>query len=429
MSKRIIKGATVTQIKPVSNTLSLPDFSPDLLALPHGLGEVQAYILGRMKYPSPAMAGIASIAAFSAFAMPFVTVKSYDGRGLNEYFMVLAPTGFGKEDLRRSIQALYAELSKADCEGGNLAHLAMTTLQYSAPASPQALHKILEAQNAQFFMSDEFADWLAQSKNNSHNQATIAYFMELYTSALGTVSVPQSMSGQYVPVANPRVSIFATTTAERMSEVMTKSHADSGAYNRMVIFAAEQKRIPKRYEGLQYEPTAEVLAPFLWVMSQSHKQVTFTAEAWHYFKSHDSAVMEPLKFADHALAGRLSEQAIKLAATIALSDKRHRIERQDLATAFAIRENLYHRSKALLDSFGSLSGEHPTVKALTQLRETFARHPDLPRSRLSSYSRAYASLSNREQQDVVRALQDEGTISPTQGTRGRLESLIFEAVA
>lgn len=409
----------------------LPVFCEELLNLPHGLRHIQNFIFGRMKYPSRATAGITAIAALGAYAMPFLTVESYSGLGLNEYFMVLAPTGFGKEDMRQAIKTLYREsnlYSDEDAElTGNLKHLKLPSIQYSATASPQALHRILEASPNQLFMSDEFGEWLAQSKTSSHNQAALAYMMEIYTSALGTVTAPQSVQGNYTPVNNPRVTLFTTSSAERMSEVMTKSHADSGAYNRVVIFVAEQTRIPKKYDGLVFDPPREAIMPFNWVLKQDAKTITFSKEAWQFFTSHDSVVIEPLKFADHGLAGRLSEQAIKMAGVIALSDKRTVINMDDMKVAFRIRENLYHRAKAALEGLGGLSNEHGTTKALAQLRDVFSKHQHLPRSRISGYSRAFAKLSVREQHEVIRALADEGTVRVED--KGRVVSLIYESVS
>jgi hypothetical protein len=424
--KFIIANKSVTKVSPSTalNKAMLPAFCTELCDLPHGLGEIQAYIFGRQKYPSTATSSFAAITALQTFASAFVTVQSYSGLGLNEYFLIAAPTGFGKEDLRQSIRALFAK-AETMATSNNLSFLSAPKIQHQAPASQQALHKLLEADPAHLLLADEFAEWLTTAKSNSHTQATIGYLMECYTSALGKVIVPQSIAGQYAPVENPRVSLIATTTGERLSEALTQSHADSGTYNRMMIFIAEQDRLQKRYEGLNYEPTDKALEPFGYVMSQTGS-LRFDKQAWDFFKQHDNDVIEPLKFADHGLAGRLSEQAIKLAATIALSDKRMDIRADDLKTAYAIRENLYHRAKAFLDSFGSLDDSHETVKALNQLREVFTRHPVLSCSRLSDYSRAFRKLSNRDQNDVINTLANEGSIRFDDASKGRLVSLLME---
>lgn len=406
----------------------LPPFCDELLKLPHGLGHIQNYIFGSMKYPSQATAGIAAIAAFASFAMPYVTIQSYSGLGLNEYFMVLAPTSFGKEDLRKAIKKLYASVEQYAGfdreELGNLASLSLPKVQFAAPASCQALHKMIEADKNQFFMSDEFAEWLAQSKSSAHNQAALGYLMECYTSALSSVSVPQSIAGDYQIVNNPRVAIFSTSTAERMAEVMTQSHSDSGAYNRWVIYAAEQTRISKVYDGLEYEPSTEAVKALGFVLSQTGQTITFETEAWAYFKQHDSKVIEPLKFADAGLAGRLSEQAIKMAAVIALSDERLTITKLDLTVAYKIRENLYHRSKDLLRPLGAMSDEHQTGRAVGQLTELFERRQFSSASKMANHSRSFRKLSEREKRDVLNALIDGGVCLPDESRKGRYRSLL-----
>jgi len=85
---------------------TLPDYPGDLMALPYKLGELQQFIYNRMTYQSLPMAGITAIATLTAFAQTHITIKSRDGLGLNEYYMVLAPTGFGKEDIRKPMEIL-----------------------------------------------------------------------------------------------------------------------------------------------------------------------------------------------------------------------------------------------------------------------------------------------------------------------------------
>src|SRR3546814_12993035 len=58
----------------------------------------------------------------------------------------------------------------------------------------------------------------------------------------------------------------------------------------------------------------------------------FDAGAQALYEKHDAEVLDPLKFSDHRLAGRLNEQAFKLAALLALFDKRTVISAGDLST-------------------------------------------------------------------------------------------------
>ena len=235
-----------------SRAAILPGWPDELLDLPHGLGEVQRWVLGRMMYPSAATAGITAFALISAFAMGHITVDSYGGLGLNEQFLVLAPTGFGKEELRKPFAEIdyYLRMRMRPAGSRFLPHLA-----YSAPASQQGLHKLLEEHNVQCFLADEFAEWLRHAATDSHKQQALGHIMQTYTKANGVLEAPFAVTTKYEPVVNPRVQIFAMSTAERMLEAMTSSQADSGAINRFVIHVTEQERIQKKYEGLVYKPS------------------------------------------------------------------------------------------------------------------------------------------------------------------------------
>ncbi len=409
-----------------TTAIDLPLFCKELEDLPYGLGEIQAYIFGRQIYPSKTTASATAIAALQSYASAFVTINSFGGLGLNEYFILLAPTGYGKEESRRAIESLYGFPVPADRDK-NLEFLSAPKIQYQAPASQQAMHKALEDKPAQFIMSDEFAEWIIQSKSNSHTQAMVGYLMQLYTSATGTVTAPQSIQGQYTPVKNPRVSIFATTTGERLAEALTQSQAESGVYNRMVLMTAEQSRIQKRYSGFTYEPSPKAIEPFQFISQQLGGEVSFTKHGWKAFVEQDREVFEALKFDDPALAGRLSEQAIKLAATIAMSDSRMQIDQTDMNIAFAIRKNLYERSKVfLVGSFGALSDGHDTVKATDQIRAKLTKCDHISVSRLRDYSRAFRKISVREQKDVIQQLIEEGAMEEDSSVKGRMASRIRE---
>ena len=407
----------------VSN-IDLEPFCDDLLDLPYGLGIIQDYILKQMPYPNRAMAGITAIAAMSLFSMKKITVNSFGGLGLNEQFLILAPTGQGKESLRSAIQKLYEdsqeEMEKRGLHTGNLSQALnahFSEIQYSMTASLQALHELLITNNAQFFMADEFAEWLTQTGSDSHKQGSLGYCMEIYTKALAWVNAPAASTKHREKVKHPRVTVFATSTAERMLEAMTSSQADSGALNRIIFFLAEQERIEKVYEGQIYEPSQECLDVVLFAINQPNtKKVSFSPEAWDFYKFHDSKTIEPLKFKNNRFAGRLSEQALKLAALIAISDKRLTAEVDDLKIAYKIRENLYQRFDAFLQKNGGVDEMHATGRALEQLKACLAKNEYIVISQFSKRSRSYAKLSTNEQASVRRALLEEG-IARQEGKR------------
>lgn len=389
---------------------SLHEFAPDLLALPGGLGKLQRYIHARMIYPSAATAGVTAIAAAEMIAQQRIALQTPFGLlGFNEYHVIMASTTFGKESLRRAIESMVERMQ----ERGKFTSRQPTMMQYALPASTGALHELLASWPCQTFLADEFAEWLCSTATDSHRQQAIGFLMEAYTKPFGYVSAPYSVSNKRQPIKNPRISIFATTTGERLLGVLTGSHADSGAYNRFVLFVAEQHRIAKRYDmpdsSAMLDDAADVLG---WINNQPDETtVTFSNDALDYFKKHDSEIIEVLKYNDGRLAGRLSEQALKMAGVIALCDQRLVVEEEDLRTAYRIRESLYHRAAELIRHEGAMSGQSSTGAALDQVREVFRKHPSMTRSNLERYSRRYKALSILERDAVIKALGSEGAIS------------------
>src|SRR3546814_5262879 len=134
--------------------------------------------------------------------------------------------------------------------------------------------------------------------------------MQAYGRAFSTLSAPAAVTTEYKPFENPRVLLFTTATAERTLETLTASQGDSGALNRFVIMTGEQGMIRKRYgvTSANFKPPAELVELIAWVVSRGDVTMRFDAGAQALYEKHDAEVLDPLKFSDHRLAGRLNEQ-------------------------------------------------------------------------------------------------------------------------
>jgi hypothetical protein len=412
----------------------LPDYPEELLNLPYQLGELQVFILNRMTYPSVATAGITALSSLTAFAQTNITIKSRDGLGLNEYYMVLAPTGFGKEDLRKPAEILDYKSQKlitaeSSCrEGaGHLVGLNNVSFRHSAPASAQGIHQILEYNRSTFFLSDEFAEWLRLSHKDSTKQAALGYLMQAYTKALSIIEPGHAVTNKYEPVKNPRLSILATSTSEALFATMTREQADSGAYNRWVMFVGEQELPQKLYDGLVYEPEDDLVEFIAWVKMQPEETVvTFNKESFAEYKKIDQELAEPIKRKDALLGGRLGEQSIKIAALVALSDKRFVMSASDIKTAFNIRVGLYRRSAAVTAQEGNMGGLHSTGQAFEQVSAIFEKSSLVYKSQLRKKSRKYAKLSVSEQKAVIEMLISQGVASQCAQSKAVLVSHAFK---
>ncbi len=398
-----------TPVQANNSEFDLPPLPVELTALPDGLGDIQQYIYGMMTYPCLATAGWAAIATMTAFVQTKHTIDSRGGLGFNEYYLTLAKTGFGKEELRDPVNQLVAQVQEFAS--------GLPSIETAAPSSRQGLHQLLE--NAQagsvYAQSDEFAEWLKMALKDANKQQALAYIMEIYSKALRTVHPGAAVTQQYQPVKNPRLSIFATTTAESVLNSMSLAHAEMGAYNRFVIYVAPEQMPDKRYTGLVYTPSRAAIDAVKWVAKLKPTKVTFGKAAFAEFIANDKAYAEPIKFQDGLMGGRLSEQAIKLAGLFALSGKRTEISAEDITLAYRIRLGLYQRTSAMIEQSGAISGAHETTKALDQVRALIRKNSDNRKatyvSQLPARSRAYSALHLNERNAVLRTLLEQGDIA------------------
>lgn len=381
----------------------LPPLPVELSYLPGDLGAIQRYVHGSMVYPCMYTAGWVALTTYSALAQTKTTIDSRGGLGLNEYFLTLAPTGFGKEEMRDPPRALIKGMRH---EVG----ACVPQIVSSAPSSAQGLHVALEEQpdHSIVLQADEFAEWIKGASENSHKHGALSYIMEAYSKSTREIQPGLVMSKDYAPVQNPRVGVFATTTGESFIAATTKTHAEMGAYNRLVIYVANEISCKKRYTGMTYTPSREALDAAKRITTRGHTVLTIAPDGLKEYIEQDQSYAEPVRFVDGLMGGRLSEQAIKMAGLFALSDNRTAINADDMRSGFAIRLGLYGRASALMEQSGAISGAHETTKAMDQIRAALSKGKPVYISALKARSRAYSGLHIQEQNAVIRTLIERG---------------------
>lgn len=375
----------------------LPDYPEELRSLTGLLGELQFFIHNRMIYPSTHTAGFLALATMTAFVQSKMIIRSRDGLGFNEQYLLLAPTGFGKEEARNPLRLLH----EATGDGTS------PTIHWAAPPSAQGIHQCLEHDNSVYFLADEFADWLKSSHTDGHRSLALNYVMQCYSKALSVTHPGRAASANYEDVLNPRLSILATSTGEAIYQAMSRGQAESGAYNRFVIFQGDTELPKKKYEGQVWTPESALIDDVR-ALRNREGEVTYSPSGYKRYIELDEQYAEPVKRSDAVIGGRLSEQAIKMAGLFALSADRDVIEPEDLELGFRIRVGLYRRAKAAVDGSGNLKGEHSTVKAMNQLVAAVNRKGEIYESQLHTYSRAYEALSIPERRWVVLELVGNG---------------------
>ncbi|HEY5805386.1 MAG TPA: bifunctional DNA primase/polymerase [Lysobacter sp.] len=384
---------------------TLPPLPASLCALRGRLGEVQDHIASTMLRPHAGVAGLVALALVDFLAMERTRIASRGGLAMGEFFLVLAPTAFGKESLRTPFRQL--------AEWAPQGRIVLPDLHYNAPASQQGLQESLAANRCVALLADEFGDWMAKGDKDQCREQAMAHMMQVYGNPFGVVATPYAVTRKVAPVRHPRLMTLCTSTGARFSEVVNGSMADRGFLNRLVILPVGSEELELNSD-LDRPASAYEIPPVLCALaaeiSGNEKMVTFEADAKAYANDHFRAVLDPLALRDARLAGRLNEQAIRMAAGLALSDGRCVIGVRDMATAYEIREGLHARTVTMFAEDESLSGDHPTVRALNVLRRKFTREPFIYRSHLGNHSREYRRLDVNGQNSVVRALVDEGTV-------------------
>jgi hypothetical protein len=281
------------------------------------------------------------------------------------------------------------------------------TLHWAAPPSAQGIHQCLEDDNSVYFLADEFADWLKSSHTDGHRSLALNYVMQCYSKALSKTHPGRAASANYEDVLNPRLSILATSTGEAIYQAMSRGQAESGAYNRFVIFQGDTELPKKKYEGQVWTPESGLIDAVTKLRNRTG-EVAFSPSAYKRYIELDEMYAEPVKRSDAVIGGRLSEQAIKMAGLFALSADRGAIEPEDLELGFRIRVGLYRRAKAAVDMSGNLEGEHETVKAMNQLTAAVNRKGEVYESQLHKNSRVYKGLSITDRRWVVAELVEKG---------------------
>src|SRR5690625_1830214 len=404
---------------------ALPPLPEALADLPDGLGFLQNWIVGRMTYPCRFVAGWNAITTLTAFAQTNFTINSQAGLGLNEFYMTLARTGFGKESMREPVPILSAAVLDRARGATNVAQ-ALPAIENSAPASAQGLHRALEiagekkALPSVYMLADEFASWLravsARGKNDGNQFQALSFAMQLYSKALGTAHPGRAVTNSYADIENPRFLIFSTTTPQAAFDSMSRDLAEMGAWNRFVTFLAPDEVPKKRYSGLRFEPCPDAVGFLYRLLMRGPERLQISEGAFKTYVQRDRDHAEPIRQSDALMGGRLAEQAIKMSGLFCLSRGDSVISDADMRRAFDIRLGLYHRDAAAAGVDGAMEGRHETAEALEQIRAALERHGRPYKSSLQSFSRKYRGLSTRDRQSVLLAASREGWAAELEGS-------------
>jgi hypothetical protein len=220
---------------PVSETAKvLEKTTPDIYMPPHGLvREIAAAIYNFAPRPVPEIAVAASIGLLSGICGRCYNIS---GTGLNQYTLLLAKTGRGKEAMNGGISKLL----------GSISHVVKDASMFYGPskiASQQALLKHIANKSKSFVsIMGEFPDVLKKMLNESRNtnqQDVKSEMLNLYNkSGKGDVlgeMIYSDKDKNTKAVTAPAFSILGEGTPEKYYELLTEATILEGFASRFNV--------------------------------------------------------------------------------------------------------------------------------------------------------------------------------------------------
>lgn len=206
--------------------------SPDLMDVPGALRLFIDHCERTAMSPQPFLALAAGICMVGALAGR--RYRTSTDLRTNVYAIGVADSGAGKDHARKQIRSLlYA---------ANLAHY----LGGSDLASGAGLRTALMRHPAMLFQIDEFGDWLASvlgEKASAHRKQIASMLKELYSSASGPWSgveyADQSTQGKpKLDIHQPNACLYGTTTPGQFWSAVAGANLHDGLLARMLLFVS-----------------------------------------------------------------------------------------------------------------------------------------------------------------------------------------------
>ena len=264
------EGTTVptSAVQPQGEVTASPEIveQNEVVTYPEGLvGRIAQYFYESSIRPVPEIALTAAIAVTAG-----VCGRSYNisGTGLNQYIILLAKTGSGKEGavagIDRLIQAAKVRIPMIDDFIGP-----------SAFASGQAMIKVLDERPCFVSVLGEFGLTLQQLCDPSANSAQIMFkkvLLDVYSKSGGGQTLRSSVYSDVEKntkiIQSPNISIFAESTPETFFVGLDAHHISEGLIPRFIVVEYKGAR-PARNKAAGAPPQKELVEEFEGLASKS----------------------------------------------------------------------------------------------------------------------------------------------------------------
>lgn len=264
------------------------------------------------QFPSPVM-GMATALSFCETIFGRRITSQTDLR-TNDYNVVMAPTGSGKEACEATIQKLFA------ATGFDLTH----------PPDVQSGNGLLSMINTKpcgIWVCDEFGktlESLLDKRSNQHLKQIATHLLKLYGKASTNYGGAAHSAGAKNHTKQPHLCVLGLTTPKVFSTI-TADQVDDGLFGRLAFFVCQDR--PKMVISKQ-EPPSEVLVEQVkkWIqwepkggnIADAPRPVllAMTAEAFERWTDHSGKIREKMDSEGELRAGvwcRTAARTMKLA--------------------------------------------------------------------------------------------------------------------
>ncbi len=327
----IVERAKQAAMAPEVETLLLEKTGPVPLhttsaLFPPGLvGEIAQFVMQASSRPVPEIALAAALAVTAGVAGRQYNCST-PGTGLNQYLLLLAATGVGKEAAQQCIDILFAAVQKTTPAAGGF-------LGPARFASGQALVKQFQKQPCFVSVLGEFGDRLKEltTSRNEHASGFMGAMKDIYNKSgwdqVLRASVHSDKEKNSAEVRAPALTLLAETAPEAFFEALDESLIAGGLLPRFLVIEYAGDRV-SRIEGIS-TPSASLvkkLSDLCSVVLQMQQNNTcagvgMTNEAAAVMDAYDRATDDRIRGATEVyrqLWNRAHFKALRLASLVAV---------------------------------------------------------------------------------------------------------------
>lgn len=241
--------------KSVTQTITEPAKIDSAITFPQGLlGDVAQYIYSSSVLPNAEVAIAGAITLLAGIAGR--AYNTCTGTGLNQYIVLLAGTGQGKEGAARGMSRIFKCVQKQ----------VPAISQFAGPseiASPQALLKYFAESPCMWSHKNEFGFWLQKlnSKYAKGNELTLkAMLLDLFHKSgkddilMGAIYSDKQKNAPMVKA--PALTLYGESTPEEFYRAVDEANIAEGLISRLTILPVPDVRPDYNPTAGQAEPSA-----------------------------------------------------------------------------------------------------------------------------------------------------------------------------